>query len=133
MNWVNDKLASGKNSTGLKVERLNTDLSNGVLLLRLLENLTGANMAKYNAAPRVAAQSLVNLDIAFQFLRKEGVKLVSIGECSAIHGSNLEMLVNDACLSCTCFREPKCIPRRLDPDNGLDMDSDTKVPAQNKR
>ena len=64
------------------MEQLNTDLSNGVLLIMLLENLTGTKIAKYNAAPKVAAQSLVNLDIAFQFLQKEGVKLVSIGECA---------------------------------------------------
>lgn len=62
------------------MERLNTDLSDGVVLLKLLENLTGAKFPKYNAAPKLAAHSLVNLDIAFQYLREEGVKLVSIGE-----------------------------------------------------
>ena len=86
VNWVNDKLSSGKNPTGRKVERLNTDLSDGVLLIRLLENLTGVKFPKYNAAPKLAAHSLVNLDIAFQYLREEGVKLVSIGSQNVFNG-----------------------------------------------
>ena len=98
VNWINDKLGSGKNSTGLRVERLNTDLSDGVVLLKLLENLTGAKFPKYNAAPKLAAHSLVNLDIAFQYLREEGVKLVSIGE---------------RCVAKTVFARRSCKPSHL--------------------
>ena len=80
-NWFNDRLGSSKSSySGPKVKDLSIDLHDGVLLLRLLENLTGKKIYGYEKSPQLTAHKMVNLDLAFEFMKKEEIKLVGIGE-----------------------------------------------------
>ena len=75
-NWLNDRLKSGKH----KVRDLSEDLRDGTLLIRLLENLTKKKIKGYTKNPKMAAHKLVNLDLAFEFMKKEEVKLIGIGK-----------------------------------------------------
>lgn len=72
-NWVNDRLG------GNKVKDLSKDFKNGVLLIQLLESLSKQKIPNVVKHPRIAAQEYANLNLAFEFMRKEKVKLVGIG------------------------------------------------------
>ena len=56
------------------------DLHDGLLLIHLLEQLTEKKIRGYERTPQITAHKMVNLDIALEFLKKEGVKFVAIGE-----------------------------------------------------
>ncbi len=66
-------------SSAPKIRDLAIDLNDGVLLIRLLENLTGKKIKGFVKTPKVNAQRLDNLDIAFAFMQSEGIKLIGIG------------------------------------------------------
>lgn len=80
---MNDRL-KGKTSLGgsssQKVADLGTDLHDGVLLIKLLENLTSKKIRGYEKTPKITAHKMVNLDLVFQFLKKEDIKIIGIGE-----------------------------------------------------
>ena len=76
-NWLNDRLKGGRHSP--KVQSLSEDLRDGTILIRLLENLTKKKIKGYTKNPKMAAHKLVNLDLAFEFMKKEEVKLIGIG------------------------------------------------------
>ncbi len=78
MNWLNDRLKSGRHSP--KVQSLSEDLRDGTILIRLLENLTKKRIRGYAKNPKTAAHKLVNLDLVFEFMKKEEVKLIGIGK-----------------------------------------------------
>lgn len=87
-NWVNSHIAKN----GLKCADLTKDLSNGLQVIALLENLTNKSLGKYNKTPRVPFQKLENLQIALKFCEAEGVKLVNIsGE--DICGGDLKLIL----------------------------------------
>lgn len=50
------------------------------MLIRLLEGLTGKRISGYEKLPKLTAHKMVNLDLIFQFIAKEGIKLIGIGE-----------------------------------------------------
>lgn len=77
-NWLNDRLKSGRHSSP-KVHDLSADLRDGTLLIKLLENLTKKKIRGYAKNPKMAAHKLVNLDLAFNFMKREEVKLIGIG------------------------------------------------------
>ena len=80
-NWFNDRLRGRKNNyTGPIAEDLSVDLADGTLLIRLLENLTSKKFKRYEKNPTITAQKMVNLDIIFNFIREEGIKLIGIGK-----------------------------------------------------
>ena len=61
------------------MQNLPEDLRDGTVLIRLLENLTKKKIRGYTKNPKIAAHKLVNLDVAFDFMKKEEVKLIGIG------------------------------------------------------
>ena len=80
-NWFNDRLADSQASySGPKVKDLSLDIGDGVLLIRLLENLTGKKICGYEKFPQLDTHKMMNLDMAFEFMRKEEVKLAGIGK-----------------------------------------------------
>ena len=56
------------------------DLKDGLLLIQLLQQLTGKPVVHYNQEPRNEWQEKENISQAFQFMQREGLDLVSIGE-----------------------------------------------------
>lgn len=81
-NWVNDRLKSpkGNSSAAPQVTDLRVDLKDGLLLIRLLENLTGRKIKGFERHPEKTAHKMVNLDLAFERMKSEGVKLIGIGQ-----------------------------------------------------
>ena len=77
-NWINDRVSGAKCTTS-KVKDLQKDLQDGLLLIHLLENLSKKKIRKVEKDPKVTAQKLANLELAFKFMKEEEVKLVGIG------------------------------------------------------
>lgn len=63
----------------MKIEDLGKDLSDGLLLVNLLEVISSKQIHNYNKKPKIRAQKLENTGAALQFLKNEGIKLVAIG------------------------------------------------------
>ena len=77
----------------LKIEDLETDLSDGIIFINLLEEISNKEVArKYNKKPRMRAQKLENLSFCFQFLKNEQIKLVSMGSEDVCDG-NLKLIL----------------------------------------
>ena len=72
--WVNEHLRQASTS----INDLETDFSNGLKLIALLEVLSGKKMPKHNKKPTFRSQKLENVSIALKFLETEGVHLVNI-------------------------------------------------------
>jgi filamin len=72
--WVNEHLRQADTS----INDLETDFSNGLKLISLLEVLSGKKMPRYNKKPNFRSQKLENVSIALNFLEAEGITLVNI-------------------------------------------------------
>ncbi len=56
------------------------DLQDGMLLIKLLENLTKKKVTgSTGKQPKTEAHKIVNLDLTFQFMHAEKIKMIGIG------------------------------------------------------
>jgi len=77
----------------LSVVNLTTDLDTGILLLNLLEQISGKSVAtNYNKAPKMRVQKIENVNFSLNFLTKEGIKLVGIDGGNIVDG-NLKLIL----------------------------------------
>lgn len=74
--WINEHLKC----VNKRIGNLQHDLGDGLRLIALLEVLSHKKMYRYNARPTVRQMKLENVSVALDFLEKEKIKLVSIGE-----------------------------------------------------
>ena len=80
--WCNEQLKIIEAS----IEDLSKDLSNGVILITLLEILSQKRIGRYNKKPRIHAQRMENVDMALDFITKtEKIRLVNIGKSVLLH------------------------------------------------
>ena len=57
---------------------IETDLQDGVILISLIEHLTGQQIkAKYHAQPAHRLQKLDNMEVVISSMKAEGIQLVS--------------------------------------------------------
>lgn len=63
----------------LKINSLEKDFEDGVLLCALLEQISSKNVGIVNKKPKIRAQKLENTGAALRFLKDEGIKFVGIG------------------------------------------------------
>lgn len=77
--WCNEHLKC----VNKRIANLQTDLSDGLRLIALLEVLSQKKMfRKYNQRPTFRQMQLENVSVALEFLDRENIKLVSIGMCA---------------------------------------------------
>ena len=76
--WANERLKA----VDLEINDLQTDLSDGVRLIRLAESLAGVKIKqRYNAKPTTRTQKLENVTVCLQFLEQEQkVRIINIGK-----------------------------------------------------
>lgn len=78
--WCNEHLKC----INKRIGDLQKDLSDGLKLIGLLEVLSQKKMyRKYHARPNFRQMKLENVSVALEFLDREHIKLVSIGESGA--------------------------------------------------
>jgi filamin len=63
----------------LRIDNLAMDLSDGLKLINLLEQISAKRLPKYTKVVKFHNQKLENVGIALKFLKDEGLKLVAIG------------------------------------------------------
>uniref|UniRef100_A0A8C9QV41 Filamin A n=1 Tax=Scleropages formosus TaxID=113540 RepID=A0A8C9QV41_SCLFO len=87
--WCNEHLKC----VNKRIANLQTDLSDGLRLIALLEVLSQKKMfRKYNQRPTFRQMQLENVSVALEFLDKESIKLVSI-DSKAIVDGNLKLIL----------------------------------------
>ncbi|XP_055382224.1 filamin-A isoform X2 [Condylostylus longicornis] len=72
--WANEHLKIIDRS----IVNLETELSDGLRLIALIEVLAQKRMPKYNKRPVFRSQKLENVSVALKFLEDEGIKIVNI-------------------------------------------------------
>jgi len=72
--WANEHLKD----RGYHIEDVGKDLNDGLLLINLLEIISGKSFGRYNRHPVVPFQKIENCQMVIQFVEKEGIKLVNI-------------------------------------------------------
>ncbi|XP_022254826.1 filamin-A-like, partial [Limulus polyphemus] len=73
--WANEHLKTANKTIG----NLDTDLSDGLRLIALVEVLSGKKLPRHNKRPNFRSQKLENVSVALLFLQNdEGIKIVNI-------------------------------------------------------
>ncbi|XP_030559031.1 uncharacterized protein LOC115761414 [Drosophila novamexicana] len=80
--WTNEHLKS----IGSSIDNLETDLSDGVRLIGLIEVLSQKQLPPHNKRTTFRSQKLENVSIALQFLQDEGIKIVNIDSSDIVDG-----------------------------------------------
>ncbi|GAM28593.1 hypothetical protein SAMD00019534_117690 [Acytostelium subglobosum LB1] len=70
----------------LKINDLGTDLEDGTNLINLLEIISSKKILKYNKQPKIRMQKIENNNMAVNFIKQEGLKLVGIGAEDIVDG-----------------------------------------------
>ncbi|XP_076819806.1 filamin-A-like isoform X4 [Clavelina lepadiformis] len=86
--WCNEHLKCVQK----RIASLETDLSDGLRLIALLEVLSQKKMGKHNKRPNFRQMKLENVSVALKFLERERIKLVSI-DSKAIVDGNLKLIL----------------------------------------
>lgn len=86
--WANSYLCQ----RGLQIDEIGQDLQDGVLLINLLELLTDIKLPRYNKKPRIGVQRLANLNVALDFMKAQGFKLVNVGAVD-IENGNIKIIL----------------------------------------
>ena len=75
---------------------IETDLRDGVILIHLIERLTGNQIkAKYHTDPAHRIQKLDNMEVVINAMKEEGIQLVSASEWRALKCTGTsEILLN---------------------------------------
>ena len=87
--WVNHHLHPQHHhhqSADPLVTDLKTDFVDGLLLIKLVETLSGKEVERYNKKPVFRSQKLENVNIALSFLESNGVTLVNIDSTAIVDG-----------------------------------------------
>jgi len=77
----------------LNVNDLSTDLDTGLLLMNLLEQISGEQVAAtHNKNPKMRVQKIENVNFSLNFLTKKGIKLIGIDGGNVVDG-NLKLIL----------------------------------------
>ncbi|KAL2213460.1 alpha-actinin, sarcomeric [Sarocladium strictum] len=81
--WLNTKLVARE----LEVKDLVTDLSDGVMLIHLLESLSNESLGRYAAKPKLRVQKFENANLALDFIKSRGIQMTNIGAEDVVDGN----------------------------------------------
>lgn len=96
--WANEHLKTVEKHIG----NLETDLSDGLRLITLIEVLAGKRLPKHNKKPSFRSQKLENVSVALKFLQDdEGIRIVNIGKSFFSRPKNLFFMEKNCC---NCYK-----------------------------
>ncbi|GKT88430.1 alpha-actinin, sarcomeric [Colletotrichum tofieldiae] len=81
--WMNTKLEARQ----LEVKDLVADLSDGVLLIHLLECLSNDTLGRYASKPKLRVQRFENANTALDFIKGRGIQMTNIGAEDVVDGN----------------------------------------------
>ena len=82
-----DRLNSKLKERDVAVNDLVKDLSDGVLLIHLLEILGNSSLGRYAARPKLRVQRFENVNKALDFIRSRGIQMTNIGAEDVVDGN----------------------------------------------
>ncbi|XP_043522614.1 filamin-A isoform X4 [Frieseomelitta varia] len=86
--WANEKLKT----VNRQIDDLEYDLSDGLLLISLIEVLAQKKLPKHSQKPVFRSQKLENVSVALKFLDDEGIRIVNI-DSTDIVDSKLKLIL----------------------------------------
>src|SRR5271163_2611592 len=69
------------------VKSLVTDLSNGVVLIHLLEVLSNESLGRYAANPKLRVQKFENVNKSLEYIKSRGIQMTNIGAEDVVDGN----------------------------------------------
>ncbi|KAH6704704.1 alpha-actinin-3, partial [Verticillium dahliae] len=81
--WLNTKIVA----RDLEVKDLVADLSDGVILIHLLECLSQESLGRYAAKPKLRVQRFENANTALDFIKSRGIQMTNIGAEDVVDGN----------------------------------------------
>ncbi|KAK4241674.1 calponin homology domain-containing protein [Achaetomium macrosporum] len=81
--WLNTKLEV----RNLEVKDLVRDLRDGVMLIHLLECLSGESLGRYASRPKLRVQCFENANLALDFIKSRGIQMTNIGAEDVVDGN----------------------------------------------
>jgi Ca2+-binding EF-hand superfamily protein len=81
--WLNDKLKA----RALFIADLVTDLSDGVILIHLLEILGGESLGRYASKPKLRVQKFENVNKSLDFIKGRRIQMTNIGAEDIVDGN----------------------------------------------
>ncbi|KAK0335972.1 alpha-actinin [Friedmanniomyces endolithicus] len=81
--WLNNKIAA----RNLQINDLVKDLSDGIILIHLLEILSNESLGRYAARPKLRVQRFENVNIALEFIKSRKIQLTNIGAEDIVDGN----------------------------------------------
>ncbi|KAI9841502.1 MAG: hypothetical protein M1837_000663 [Sclerophora amabilis] len=81
--WLNTKIKG----RGVAVHDLVKDLSDGVILVHLLEILGNESLGRYASKPKLRVQRFENVNIALDFIKARGIQMTNIGAEDVVDGN----------------------------------------------
>ncbi|KAF5010547.1 hypothetical protein FDECE_3289 [Fusarium decemcellulare] len=81
--WLNTKIEA----RNLEVKDLVRDLSDGVMLIHLLECLSHESLGRYASKPKLRVQKFENANLALDFIKSRGIQMTNIGAEDVVDGN----------------------------------------------
>lgn len=81
--WLNTKIEPRE----LVVKDLVQDLSDGVILIHLLECLSSESLGRYAAKPKLRVQRFENANLSLDFIKSRGIQMTNIGAEDVVDGN----------------------------------------------
>ncbi|KAL9112847.1 MAG: hypothetical protein Q9227_002924 [Pyrenula ochraceoflavens] len=81
--WLNSKLAV----RDVSIKDLVQDLSNGIILIHLLEILSNESLGRYASNPKLRVQRFENVNKSLDFIRSRGIHMTNIGAEDVVDGN----------------------------------------------
>ncbi|KAH7162482.1 calponin homology domain-containing protein [Dactylonectria estremocensis] len=81
--WLNTKVEA----RNVEVKDLVADLSDGVILIHLLECLSNESLGRYAAKPKLRVQRFENANLGLDFIKSRGIQMTNIGAEDVVDGN----------------------------------------------
>ncbi|KAI6782135.1 Alpha-actinin-like protein-like protein [Emericellopsis cladophorae] len=81
--WLNTKVEA----RNIVVRDLIADLSDGVVLIHLLECLSNESLGRYASKPKLRVQRFENANTALDFVKSKGIQMVNVGAEDVVNGN----------------------------------------------
>lgn len=81
--WLNSKLKT----RDLGITDLVKDLSDGVMLIHLLEVLSNESLGRYASKPKLRVQRFENVNVALDYIKRRGIQMTNIGAEDVVDGN----------------------------------------------
>ncbi|KAF2430326.1 alpha-actin-like proteinin [Tothia fuscella] len=81
--WLNSKIKARE----VQIQDLVKDLSDGVILIHLLEVLSNESLGRYASKPKLRVQRFENVNIALDFIKGRGIQMTNIGAEDVVDGN----------------------------------------------